>query len=270
MSYEARKKARRREGKDRKIANRFRGVPIAAVIDSCVLLDGFSAHDLFWAHELNPGQPDAPNVRKRRMRARDALLLVECLNQRNEKCIIAAAEWASLLPRRVPSDPTKYPHCYPDFYRDVAPPLGDEFPTAYIKVFSTDMMPHLFPNFAAYGDFTDEGRTGSECDAYLVDQAQRRGAPLITAEEGTGPRDIRGRAAQACVEVIRPREYWQRHLDEDDGIEALLARWRGLRPQAQRFTKARYPNYGHAEFVLKHVDFYLHHVLCDVGVEAHH
>lgn len=251
-------------------ANRLQGLAIAAVQDTCTLLDGTSIHDLFWeVEELalypSPAPEDTPKGPKRRARARDALLLCEYLHERGLNTFIASGEVARLLVARVPAKPEDYPKRYPKFFPDGKAPDGLEVPTAYAKFFGGEVLPLLFPGWHAWGDGSDAGLDSNRCDEYLVQQAAQRSVPLITSEEGTRPNSIRGRAAAAGVTVMTPREFWEPHMNEEDGANRLLTRWVALLPELQRKAREMFKPAKDADFVLKSMNFYLHHVLRGVG-----
>lgn len=188
---------------------------VGAVLDTNVLLDIYSGHDLLAAYDnLGAEQPNAPELVFRRVRARDGVLLASYLHKQRITTCSLDNEFQSRL-------------------RKLAPPTETaDFECHFTTFFVWFVKDHILPDWnAAFVERNDAGLKGTSCDTVLLDVACENGLPLIT-NEGFGvdgvndatlkAKSLRARANAAGVEVYTPREFFSGKLDEQKTIEEFL------------------------------------------------
>ncbi len=181
------------------------------VIDTNVLVEFFSATDLLAAHaNMDPGAVDSPQLRDRRIRARESLLLAWCLETR-ALCSLSLGEES----KRV-------------LVRDADPSALGTFESQFVQVSIYFVKDHVFPLWAA--NAADSDKRGNDADRFLVEEAERLASPLVSNERN--PTKALGKhAAARGVRVQTPREYWESQgLEEDRAIEELFVRFDAVAP----------------------------------------
>jgi len=202
---------------------------IAAVLDTNVLLDVFSLHDLNAQYERlgmgfdEQGQPvgaeranDRPAV-YRRSRARESLLLAIHLHK------IAATTYSLTEPITIIGE-------------RVDPSKQETFETHFTTHAIHFVTQRILPRWrAAMPTVHDPSLVGTKADSALLDYARVHGLPLIThegsTEQGIADRKLRKRAQDAGVHVFVPREFYAGRLDEAAETAWFLARFRAEAPR---------------------------------------
>jgi hypothetical protein len=191
------------------------GVPVergvyAAVVDTNVLLEIFSAHDVLEADVEHAWQVDRPKPLRRRARARDALLLAMCLHRIGARTYSLRGELTALIQARVP-------------------PGSIDDRIDYVDVFRGLVRPTALWGWKCRLGPPDDAR-GTDADDALIEFARAHGLPLITnegiAEDGTrstDPRKIPRKALLAGVSVLRPGEFFADKIDTRRETSAFLA-----------------------------------------------
>src|SRR5262245_16783308 len=139
---------------------------VGAVLDTNVLLDIYSGHDLLAAYDnLGTEQPNAPELVFRRARARDGLLLASYLHKQRLTTCSLDNEFKNGL-------------------RMLAPPTQiTDFKCHFTTFFVWFVKDHIFPDWnAAFVEGNDAGLKGTACDTVLLDVARYNALPLITNE----------------------------------------------------------------------------------------
>lgn len=209
-------------------------VDIVAVVDTNVMLEITSCHDVFdAATELGVEGARSEAMTYRFGRMRESLILAMHLHREG---LTTASLWESLV--RLSDE-------------DVVPPGDQRCP----KVHYTTMMAHFVRDELLSGwhiavpdlpidvtsmsaaELTKYLRENTpqevEADDELLRMAQEHDVPLITNEgyrrtilRGKKPVSLRRRGPEAGVEVVTPREFWMGKLDEHEAIEQFLADYR--------------------------------------------
>jgi hypothetical protein len=184
---------------------------VDAAIDTNVLIEIYSAHDLLeaidkLAHLTEPLIAVHPDVERRRVRARESLLLAHHLHQQGTFTYALLREFTDKLPNLVP------------------PQSRDEFETAYTTVFVHHLRDELmFPGWkiaTVTGADDDVAKNG--CDEHLVKFAARHKVPLISNE--TKPKGtIQRLARKHGARVVTPRQFWLGKMDEAQAVREILS-----------------------------------------------
>jgi len=202
---------------------------IHAVVDTNVLLDIFSCHDISNAYaqfgELTAEQEiDLPPAVYRRARARESLLLAFYFHAQKATTYSLKDEVLAIMQGRV--DPS----------------ADDTWHTQHTMQFAHFVTNQLLSGWrlASQPSLGAAALQGDDADAHLVEYAREHGLPLIT-NEGFGPTGIRAEkmrklATDAGVNVFAPGEFWRGQIDESSEIEDFLRRFR---KQAPAYAAAR-------------------------------
>jgi hypothetical protein len=186
---------------------------LTAVLDTNVLHDIFSCHDVFNMYEkVGEDETDGAYAVYRRDRVGGSLVLAMHLHNMGGKTFSLRGEPLRKL------------------LENVDPNADDDFRTHYVKMFLGFVRPRLLGNW--YPGMPSEEAvepTGSKADAFLIDYAKQHGLPLIT-NEGFSPDGIRNekmrkKAIAACVRVFTPREFYAGRVDEQSEIRTFLRRF---------------------------------------------
>jgi hypothetical protein len=204
---------------------------LVAVVDTCVVLDTISCHDIQNAVESGNSQIYLWRVK----RALDGLRLAVYFNS------------TGAITRGVVKELVRVA-------AGVAPPEDDGLPTAYVQCWLYFVQEQLLPDWRmdALGCGADELK-GNAADDALVAEAARLGKPLISNEGFTSagaidPRNrMRRRAAQRGVNVITPGKYLSDKSTSAELTENFLEAFHQLRPA----YKVGEPDYENAQSVLK-------------------
>ncbi len=189
------------------------------VIDTNSFIDVFSCHDLFEAYEKHGGMSapiDHEELVYRRARAREGILLALLLHHRRAISYTLREAWTKIT-------------------NLVKPPEEGEFPGVFTSMFVDFVHPIILGEWLAGTPHRRKKNepTGNHADDAYVKYAKKNDIPLIS-QEGYGPKgmkpvkrkDIRGKAAEAGVEVFTARDYYQvAKRDEDADIQWFLSRF---------------------------------------------
>lgn len=168
-----------------------------AVVDTCVLLDFYSAHDFLNAADAAVLRAtdvatviDDDTVRQRRRRARDAAHLFLHLNATAAQTYSLTEELLATLPKRVPPD-------------------RSTLSTHYTKILVHFVLPRLLPahHAGAKGPAVPLDVHSNAADTALVDFAAANRLPLITTEWNDKATGILAKARAASVAIYRPADY---------------------------------------------------------------
>ncbi len=225
---------------------------VRVVIDTCVLLDIYSCHDLGRAYDKHGTDfPDTPALTYRRARARESLLLAVYLHRARAVTWNLADESVRKLLEAVP------------------PNESDTFELHYTTVMVNYVRDQVIPCWTALQDTQPETVHGTEADVFAVNRAKELGVPMITNEgytaSGVQETKMRKRAAAAGVPVFTPCEYWTRRIDPDDQARWFLGKYR---QRAERYI-ATHPNPALIRESMLWVGGYFEHVLFGVTASAH-
>lgn len=198
---------------------------LVAVLDTNVVLDIFSCHDVSTLYDRLGDAPSAvahPAAVYRRARARESLLLAIYFNATRAKTY--SAHEPAIIVRLV--DP------------DAVDTIENHF-TTLVAHFVKDT---LLPDWQSlYRTEPDEGH-GSAVDRFLLSFAEQYNLPLITNEgfTETGVQDLRLRALarERGVAVCTPSEFYRDHIDEQKAARNFIAAFRTAAPDyIQRHAK---------------------------------
>ncbi|MBL8940796.1 MAG: hypothetical protein JNM69_39995 [Archangium sp.] len=191
------------------------------ILDTNVLVEIYSAADLYRAaeeHELRDTLTagiDSDELRFRRARVRDSLLLAWYLSESNQTSRSLGDEATRTLTR------------------DANPSELGEFRSQFIQVSIYFVKDYLL---ARWNPTVESGDVrGNAADRILVSRAKELGVPVVSHEVHSD-RALRKAARVEGVQVMTPREYWQPHQNEDSAIRALLHRFGAAAP---RFLEAQ-------------------------------
>jgi hypothetical protein len=211
--------------------------PAVAVLDTNVLLDVFSCHDLSAkvdkvAADGGPIADDA-SVVHRRARARESLLLAMYFDATGATTHSLLNEADGMLTRAVPpgeeSLETHYTTLFVWFTKELLLARWDARVVAPVAGWEGILSTTL----------PLEGReatapTGSRADAWHIAWAKAHGLPLITNEgfspAGYEPGKIAKRAAMDGVRVMFPKDFYAGKIDEAAEIEGFFGRFREHAP----------------------------------------
>jgi hypothetical protein len=187
---------------------------VVAVVDTNVLLDLHSCHDLVHSYDKSGG-PETPETTYRRKRAKEGLTLAIYLHETR------ATTWS------VASEPVAR------MLANVDPNAGDTLEFHYAMLFSNYVLPHVLHGWAPGMPPTpDPAMTGNRADAALVAYAQQHGKPLITNEgishSGTRNTDkwLLKRARAAGVQIFSPEDFYQGKINVRRAARRFIAAFR--------------------------------------------
>jgi hypothetical protein len=180
---------------------------VSAILDTNVVLEIYSIHDLFEAYDRTGADDvDAPELVFRRARARDSLLLAMYFHATRAKTVALPQEFQRILTGRVP----------PEASEDARWHFTWLFWTFVHKQVLSGWKSNTVPG-------SDDGLRGNKCDDRLVQIASDNSLPLITCEgmtiDGVVDAKIRKKATAAGVPVFTPREFWQGRLNAKEAIK---------------------------------------------------
>lgn len=182
---------------------------IIAVVDTNLLLDLWSCHDMWAAYEKEP-HGDTPAHLYRRVRAREALLLAMHLHRIKAGTWSLRTEAIDLLRKNVPTHASR------------------EFKTHFTTLFSHFVMSEILQDWSPG---VDDGAVvrGDAADDALVAYAKEHGLPLISNEglATTGQivekKDgLRDKARRGGIVVFTPEEYRRGKIEDAQAIEHFL------------------------------------------------
>lgn len=181
---------------------------LVAVLDTNVLVDVLSCHDLLEAYDIHDAE-SLPLV-YRRARARESLLL----------CMHLHDTWSDTLSL----------HEAVRVLEKCSPPEDKvSFARAFTETFIWFVGDDLLPNWEMHVPTTDGGEKGNAADRAYLELAKSRGLPLITNEgytmDGLKDEKLRGDAKAASVPVFAPREFIEGKMNEALAIGAFLIRF---------------------------------------------
>ncbi len=201
--------------------------PPSVALDTNVLLDIYSCHDLFGTYErLGEQGVETAEATYRRARARESLLLAIALHRAATVTFSLGDESMKQMVERVPPDET------------------DSYPTHHSVIMINFVCPVLLEGWAAVIELSDMPLSGNAADEALVDYAINHNVPLITNEGygigGVSPTKLRKKAKDRGVEVYTPKEYVaERKLDEDAAATSFIDSYRKNAPRY--FRSAPHP-----------------------------
>jgi hypothetical protein len=222
--------------------------PLVAVVDTNVLIDVYSCHDLTSTYEqVGVEALDSSSAIYRRARARESLLLVIYLHRVRARTYSLHSEPLDVLTTNV--DP-----------QDDA-----TFETHFTKMVVNFVLPVVLPGWDAVRPDTPTRETGNAADAALIAYAKKSGLPLITNEGFTSTGYFEGKIARRAraegVAVFFPHQFYAQKIDEAAEIEDFVRRFV---TNAPAFTDARQrPELVRA--TLDHMEGYFRHVLLGIG-----
>jgi hypothetical protein len=186
-----------------------------AVIDTNVILDVISIHDLTREYGKPHDDLDAPNLIFRRARARESILAMIYLNKIEATTFNLHGELLEQLER-------------------YAPPGQDTPETYFVNTFLWFVKDHVLREWDWIIPTQPGEERGDAADQVLVNAAKEWGVPLITNEgfnaKGYGEGEIGERATAAGVTWYHPRKFYEGKIDETTEIEAFLGRCREKAP----------------------------------------
>jgi hypothetical protein len=227
--------------------------PLDAVMDTNVMLDIYSCHDL--ANTYSEAQArrgsvaldDRPMV-YRRARARESFLLALCLDKIGATTYSLHFELVALLTARAPPAPG-----------------GQTIESDFTRFFVAFVKERLLPHWNARLPQEPGNEAKNEADLALVAYCKEHSLPLITNEgyshTGIVDEGMRKLAKHAGVGVFTPREFYQGKMNEAEEIEAFLGRFRD---QAAGHIDARKKELGEDDKgreVLAWIHGYYRHIL---------
>jgi hypothetical protein len=218
----------------------------SAVVDTNVILDIFSCHDLDATYtRLGAAAAiDDRNARYRRARVRGSMLLAMYLNASRATTYSLHAEAVAKLTEKAPPKDT----------------------TSFLPAFTTEIVhfikDRLFSEWVAGTSKEPETARGDAADELLIAKAKYFGVPVITNEgfkpSGIVDEKMRALAKGAGVVAVTPEEFYAGKLDEATAIADFLARFRQFAPDRIRTGRKHVPR------LLSTVFGYYQHVLLGV------
>lgn len=191
---------------------------ILAVVDTNVLLDVFSCHDLAGAYDYlgRTAAVSDPFAVYRRARARESMLLAMYLH-RVQAYTYSLREVCRIMLSRVNPD------------------AHDAMETHYAKVFANFVRPRVLNDWkAGMPNEPENDAIGNAADRELVAYAKQHRLPLISNEAfsstGVANDKMRKRAAAAGVQVFTPKEFYRNHIDEGAEVAEFLRRFQDEAP----------------------------------------
>lgn len=193
-------------------------------MDTNVFLDIHSCHDVKRDFdklhgEIGDAAVDDPKIVYRRARARESMLFAMYLHKIKGTTMSLRHEAIELLLK-------------------CAPPArgGTQMEGDFTRVFAHFVQPFCLRRWNAVVTTEHGDVRRSEADRAHVALAKARGIPLVTNEGARedGSLDetklIRAEAHGADVTVLTPRQAFQGHINEEEEIEAFLARFKDRAP----------------------------------------
>jgi rRNA-processing protein FCF1 len=202
---------------------------ILAVLDTNVLLDIYSSHDLLRTYErLGEGAVDDISMVYRRARARESLLVVNYFNKVKADTF-SLYEAIEQLERHAPSAKG-----------------GTSFESAFTRTFIWFVRDYVLPDWEMRMPKEPGNERSNEADQALIRYAKELNLPLITNEgytqAGIVDRGLRLEAKKAGVQVFTPKEFYTDKIEaEDIDAEAFLSRFR---EQAPRYIEDHHRKHG--------------------------
>lgn len=196
---------------------------VSAVMDSNVLVELVSYHDLDNAFARSRSKDGAFHYRKQRLR--NTLILFEYLHRNKLTTYSMRDEPIAILSRLIPEDRKFTPH------------------TEHLRVAIPFLAENIFRDWT--GKVADDGEpqpTGNEADDFLVDVAAHWRIPLITYEgiRTDGRIDptkrIQKRSKENCVKVMTPSEFWAGKIDFREAATRIT---RSLRVRQKAYVQTQ-------------------------------
>lgn len=191
---------------------------LTAVVDTNVVLDVFSTHDLSREYEdIGITGLTSLDATYRRARARESLLFAIFLNEIGASTYSLHSELLA-----------KIQDC-------VDPSAQDSLETHVTTSVTHFVKPYLLDRWKGCIAPGPDELSKTDADRELVRFATEHGLPLIT-NEGFGPHGVsniklRKRAQKAGVDVFTPRQFYDGKLEENVAIEGFLSAFREARPE---------------------------------------
>lgn len=219
----------------------------AVVLDTNVMLDVFSCHDVFDAYQrVGEGRLNEPELVERRARARESLFLAIYFHQNCVATYGLFDEARAILLERVP------------------PTAHTEFTNHFTVVVLHHVRPTLLSGWVPLGaSNASVPLRGNAADQELVDYARRNGLPLVTSEGARrdGSVDTKNKmrklASQAGVSVYTPGAFWAGKLDAAKATADFL---RGIEEHGPRIVAESAKPTVMAE-TMSYVQGYFEHIL---------
>lgn len=194
--------------------------PPVAVVDTNVLLDIYSCHDLVRsfdrAQTMAEGARADPSFAYRLNRARESLLLAEHFHRLMASTCSLNAEPIALMQR-----------CAPPAAGGLD--LRSDFTTFFVHFVREHVLAGWKPMVVNGAD-----ETANRADERLISLAKRYSVPLITNEGfstiGLSETKLRKSAREEGVVALAPREFYGSQADEDELSEGFLSRFRAAAP----------------------------------------
>ncbi len=222
---------------------------ITAVVDTNLLLDVYSCHDLAGAYErllpeLGERVFEQPDLKYRMARARESFLLALYFHEIRATTYSLHHEPLALLCLRAPPAPG-----------------GHSLEADFVRVFIHFTHEHVIPNWTVAMPSEPQVERGNEADDALLDYARQRALPLITNEgsSAVGLRDdhgLRKKAKDAGVDVFTPREFYAGKIVERRAIDDFLGRYQEHVPRYKARREREFPGDKMGELVDWVLGFY--------------
>lgn len=188
-----------------------------AIVDTNVLLDVYSSHDLIKTYEMTHARVgikaiDDPTVSYRRIRARESFLLTLYFNKLKATTYSLHSEVLNMMRTRVP--PAEG---------------GETMESDFTRTFLWYVKDYLLTDWNATCATKPGNEAKNAADEAYIAQAKESRLPLIT-NEANGPNGIvdekmRKLAKDAGVPVFAPREFYAGWIDEGLEITNFLRRF---------------------------------------------
>jgi hypothetical protein len=189
--------------------------PVSAVLDTNVLLDIYSAHDLL--EKVNCERPEEKIVAYRKARAKNSLLLAIQFHQTRATTYNLHAEVVSQIQKFAPPDPGPEKASY----------------TLFTTMFFHFVKDYLLGGWDSKWQSEPDSASGTAADDALLEYAKANDLPLITNEgysqNGIEEIKLRKKCVAAGVSVFTPSEYLQGKL-LDAGVATFLHDFRRKEP----------------------------------------
>lgn len=189
---------------------------VEAVVDTNVMLDIFSCHDLERAAEIFP--VDGHELEYRKRRAGDSVLLAIHLNEISAQTV-GLNEFITQLKTIVPK-------------ARAGTSMSSDFTTFCIWFVKDHLLPRWGDGLST--EQSDAQLRGNAADAELLRIALENNLPLITNEgvtkAGVIDQKLRLKAKERGARVFSPREFWEGRIDPCKAATAFLSRFVEQRP----------------------------------------
>jgi hypothetical protein len=207
-------------------------VTFAAVLDTNVMLDAYSVHDIMGAYDKQHTDLDAPELVWRRARARESLLALIYLNRMGWQTWGLHSELFTQLERVAPPGAT----------------AGTSFESDFTNMVIWYVRDHVLTRWEHHLPKKPGVEKGNAADQALVDKAKELGVPLITNEgfsqAGYSEGGIGKRAGKAGVKWYHPRAFYEGRIDEVKEIDNFIDR---LRVEAPKYLAEHWRRHGKDE-----------------------